>query len=221
MKRQPKSGSKAQRNRKSNTPIKGPRMIEHPDGSREITLDAEMLKTLEKQKLAFRAKFGRDPSGRDPLFFDPDCDVPTPLSDEKLAEARKVMVDAMERTGVPPEIIHAYQRTGRILTEQNKDLVPAKGIEEWNAAVVEYFEWQRMGEDALKAGAHPAIAYAISKTGKLRPDGAQFSEDMTHATASGLDADWLEAANEYVKQHPETSDPTWLKPADPSKDRIH
>ena len=38
---------------------------------------------MRQQLAAFRKKFGRNPLPGEPVFFDPNEDVPTPLTEEK------------------------------------------------------------------------------------------------------------------------------------------
>lgn len=212
MARQPKSGSKSKKK-----PRKAPAKPRSAD-SEEIPLDEMTAALMREQLEAFRAKFGRDPEGDEPVFFDPNCDVPTPLMPEKMEEDT---VRAMETAGISPQIIHAYRRTGRLVTEQNQHLLSAEAIDEWNAAVEEYFEWQEMAEEALRSGAHPAIAYAIGRTGKVMPENVELTPDGTAAIASGEDADWLEALNEYAAKHPETMTGEFLRGRDPGRERLH
>jgi len=54
------------------------------DEKKRIKLDAETVDALEEQMRLFREKFGRDPGPEDPVFFDPDADVPTPLDVDKV-----------------------------------------------------------------------------------------------------------------------------------------
>ena len=49
----------------------------------------EMEATILAQLDLFREKFGREAGPGDPIFFDPDFDVPTPLTDE-VAQAPSV-----------------------------------------------------------------------------------------------------------------------------------
>jgi hypothetical protein len=72
--------------------------------------DDAVERALEEQLRAFRAKFGRDPGPDDPLFFDPDADEPRPLN---RATIEAGMVDAMERAGISPAQIYAFQQTGQ------------------------------------------------------------------------------------------------------------
>jgi hypothetical protein len=43
-----------------------------------VKLSREVHDRLKKQHETFKEKFGREPGPGDPLFFDPDYDVPTP-----------------------------------------------------------------------------------------------------------------------------------------------
>jgi hypothetical protein len=50
---------------------------------------------LLEQRKAFIEKFGREPGPDDPIFFDPDQDVPTPIAPARLeADLDKVLRDA-------------------------------------------------------------------------------------------------------------------------------
>jgi len=212
MGRQPKSGSKSKK--KARKPASKARTSEWED----VPLDDTTAATIEHQLAAFRAKFGRDPEGDEPIFFDPDCDVPAPFMPSKLEEET---VHAMKAAGIHPKFIHAFRRTGRVISEDNLDKLSPEAIDEWNEAIEEYFEWQAMAEEALRSGAQPAIAYAIGKTGKLAPENVELSQDGTHAVANGVDADWLEAFNEYAELHPETVTEEFMGGAVPGTDRVH
>ncbi len=65
---------------------------------REVKLTPELREILSKGRARFIAKFGREPGPSDPVFFDPDKDVPTPLDANKV---RADLVRAMRRAGVP------------------------------------------------------------------------------------------------------------------------
>jgi hypothetical protein len=50
---------------------------------------------LLEQRKAFIDKFGREPGPDDPVIFDPDKDVPTPISDDRLdADLEKALNDS-------------------------------------------------------------------------------------------------------------------------------
>ena len=50
----------------------------------EMVDEEENNLKLIKQHAAFVKKFGREPGPTDPVFFDPHCDIPTPLSDNSM-----------------------------------------------------------------------------------------------------------------------------------------
>jgi hypothetical protein len=121
------------------------------DGKSVRTLDAALAagrlpterEVMEEQHRAFQEKFNRDWQPGDPVFFDPDADQPTPWPEEKLAAG---VLEAMRKAGTPPQIVYAYRKTGLLLAE---GLTPAHlpEWEEWNAAIEEYFELERKGEE--------------------------------------------------------------------------
>jgi len=100
-----------------------------------ISLSPEAREAIERQLEAFRKKFGRDPTDSDPIFFDPDADEPVPLSEEKY---ERMMIEAMAEVGISQAMIFAFKRTGRIVTERNKYLLPAEELREWEEAIAEY-----------------------------------------------------------------------------------
>ena len=67
-------------------------------GNREVKLTPELRGILAEARARFVAKFGREPGPGDPVFFDPDKEVPTPLDPVKL---RADLARAMQRAGVP------------------------------------------------------------------------------------------------------------------------
>ncbi len=50
---------------------------------KEIKLTPKAARAIRQQLRMFKKKFGREPGPNDPLFFDPDFDVPIRLSEEK------------------------------------------------------------------------------------------------------------------------------------------
>ncbi len=102
---------------------------------RTVQLDPTQRELLERQREAFRAKFGRDPGPEDPVFFDPKADQPRPLDDESLVTT---VVEAMKAAGIDPAKIHAYRRTGMLVTSENLGQWSAEDLDEWQAALDEY-----------------------------------------------------------------------------------
>jgi hypothetical protein len=64
---------------------------------RNIKVTPETIAIFQVQLELFRKKFGRDPGPEDPVFFDPRCDMPTPILKSELKESLR---KACEKTGV-------------------------------------------------------------------------------------------------------------------------
>jgi len=104
---------------------------------KRIQIPSELADELRAQMERFRAKFGREPGPTDPVFFDPDADEPRPLNidaafDELAAIAGEV--------GVSPQLIYAMKKTGRMVTENNKQFLTPAELKEWNDAIEEYHQ---------------------------------------------------------------------------------
>jgi hypothetical protein len=110
------------------------------DGNKVIPLSEEAVETLKEANQAFIDKFGREPGPGEPILFDPDFDVPTPFTEEKLTAK---MVDAMRHAGIREVLIYAYEKTGVIVTEQNRHLIDPNDLAEYEAACAE-FERERL-----------------------------------------------------------------------------
>lgn len=103
--------------------------------TRSVPMNAEVHSAIEQQLRAFRDKFGREPGPDDPLFFDPDCDEPTPANpDEYWGE----IVRAMSAAGIEPAKIYASEKTGLFPSRENWHLLSENDRAEWQAAIEEY-----------------------------------------------------------------------------------
>jgi hypothetical protein len=100
---------------------------------RSVPLNQEARSELEgalaKQREKFIAKFGREPGPDDPIFFD--------LDEEAM---RRDTVAAMRAAGIRPALIYAHERTGLLVTSENRHLIPEADLDEWEDAVAEYYE---------------------------------------------------------------------------------
>jgi hypothetical protein len=101
---------------------------------KSIPMSQEMVDLLEEQRRRFIEKHGREPRPNDPVFFD----MPHPEQVEHLT------VQAMKKAGIDPAIIYAYEKTGRIVTEENQRLLSEADLAEWAAAIEEYEAKHRM-----------------------------------------------------------------------------
>src|SRR5215472_4686789 len=108
----------------------------NPTKSRTFPLPPPAVEIARQQIEAFRKKFGRDPGPGDPLFFDPDKDVPTRLD---LRKTDDEIVKALRAAGAPPEVAYAYKKTGLLGDAGMVDNWPADRRKEWENAVDDYF----------------------------------------------------------------------------------
>jgi hypothetical protein len=106
--------------------------------TRRIGMTPEMREAMERQLERFRQKFGRDAGPNDPIFFDPNSDVPKPFTLSQRQEVTEKIVAAMEKAGISPADIYAYRKTGILLTEDNRDKWSQSDIREYEDAYEEY-----------------------------------------------------------------------------------
>jgi hypothetical protein len=99
------------------------------DGSIEksIPLTAEAVQHLQQMKEEFRQKHGRDPGPDDKVFGDLEPEI-----------VEHEMTELMKHVGIRPELIYAFNKTGRMLTEQNKKMLTDAELQEWQGAIDEY-----------------------------------------------------------------------------------
>jgi hypothetical protein len=98
-------------------------------------MSKDVREALLRQKQRFSEKFGRDPEPDDPVFFDENADEPQPISTDRF---EREITDYLIAINVDPALIHAFQVTGRLVTENNLHLLTQEELEEWNAAVEQY-----------------------------------------------------------------------------------
>ena len=215
-KHQDKSGSKSNRDGERSLPLG--RMRERPDGSRVIKLNAEGLDLMIRQRQAFEDKFGRPPGSGDPVFFDPSANTPVPLTREKISAMRREAARAMVEAGILPEVAHAFERTGLLPTEATWDQLSAEERRRWKDAIDHYFAAGAMADEALRAGAHPAIVYAIRKTGTAIPKNLEINGNVA-TVSSDEDEEWLRYMNEFAEIYPELC--TVMEPTTSDTDKVH
>jgi hypothetical protein len=69
------------------------------------------------------------------VFFDPEADTPQPFPRQTYHDGMLKMLRAM---GAAPEIIYAFEKTGRIVTAENMPSLTDAELAEWEHAVDEY-----------------------------------------------------------------------------------
>jgi hypothetical protein len=95
----------------------------------------ELDSAVAVQREKFIANFGREPGFDDPIFFE--------LDEDKL---REDTANAMRAAGVSPALIYAYEETGLIVTQENRNLIPDIELREFDAKVREYHDLH-LGDD--------------------------------------------------------------------------
>ena len=98
--------------------------------SRQVPMNEEMREILAIQRQKWIEKHGSPPGPDDNVFFDMD---PPELVEHKV-------VQALESAQVRPALIYAYKKTGLIVTESNLELIPTADLDEYQAAVNEWYE---------------------------------------------------------------------------------
>ena len=72
-----------------------------------VPMTDRIREAMLEQRKAFVDKFGREPGPGDPVFFDPDKDVPTRIGAERMsADLEKALRDS----GIAPEKVEAFRR---------------------------------------------------------------------------------------------------------------
>jgi hypothetical protein len=106
--------------------------LEDEDGNifKSIPMSGELVDLLQDQRAAFVKNHGREPGPDDPVFQG----MPHP---EHLEHE---MVEAMKLANIDPAKIYAFEKTGRLVTEENQDLLTEADLMEWEAAIDEYEE---------------------------------------------------------------------------------
>lgn len=62
------------------------------------------------------------------------------LSEAQLAKVQASTIEAMRAANVRPALIYAFERTGLIVTRENRQLMSAADLDEWEDAIAEYDE---------------------------------------------------------------------------------
>ncbi len=95
--------------------------------TKDVPMHPEFAATLAEAEQDFIKRHGR-PRGRDELLFD----------EAVVKEGMSYLARGMRETGVDPAYIYAFEKTGLMPTDVNRDLMSTKDVEEFNAAIDEY-----------------------------------------------------------------------------------
>lgn len=115
--------------------------VRNPDGSTtvsgnpETATGREIQAGFEAQVEAFRRKFGRDPGPEDPVFFDPDADDPTMLTEQYMTSMLGIVIARIEETGEDAAFVKAWRDLGYVVTTENQYTFLAAETQAWEDAV--------------------------------------------------------------------------------------
>ena len=70
-------------------------------GYRRVPLNKEMIAILDEQRERFKAKFGREPRGEDPILFDENADTPQPMA---LDEIEREVLEFLAAVNLDPAL---------------------------------------------------------------------------------------------------------------------
>ncbi len=107
--------------------------------SKRIAIHPRLEPLLKEHQTKFQKVFGRKPGHKDPVLFDHWLSG----EDDFWQQAR--MVGRAANT--PEQLIFAWRRTGLIVGEHSRELMPESDFEEWTNAVDEYFAIKEQGYD--------------------------------------------------------------------------
>ena len=102
-----------------------------------VRLTREGVQIVHDLRTRFEEKFGRAPGPGDPVSFTVEADAAGPIDQDRFDAA---MIAAMEAAGVGGGVIHAYRRTGMLVTEHNVKSCSRNDLRRWQAALEEYEE---------------------------------------------------------------------------------
>ena len=139
------------------------------------TIESRKQEILESLREAFEEKFGRPPGPNDPLFFDPNADEPQNLSLEKFD---KDVLEAMKASGVPPQIIYAFKKTGRLLSADLIATYPPESVLEWEAAIDEYFAMEDSPQHSDTRSTPEIDASEIERDDGIAASSATFADAL-------------------------------------------
>lgn len=144
---------------------------------KSIPMSPEVADVLQEQRRKFIEEHGREP-GPDDLLF------PNLPHSEHLEH---IMVEEMKAAGIDPAIIYAFEKTGRLVTEDNQHLLSDDDIVEWDEAIEEY-------EARIQTPEKP-MEYPIGTVALYGPDDKHTTKIaaavIMHATAEPILQRWV------------------------------
>jgi hypothetical protein len=100
-----------------------------------VRMTVDTAARLKSQYRRFEEKFGRPPRPDEPILFDPEADTPQIPS---LTEMARETVAFMQRVGLDPAWIYAYEQTDGLLPRSDGTFLTDQDAQEWYGAVDDY-----------------------------------------------------------------------------------
>src|SRR5688572_25864190 len=88
---------------------------------KSMPMSGEMADIFQEQRRKFIKENGREPCPDEQIFHD----MPHPEHLEHM------MVENTKAAGINPAVIYAFEKTGRLVTEENQDLLSDAELDEW------------------------------------------------------------------------------------------
>ena len=109
---------------------KGFEWVQDEDGTvaKSMPMTEEVHEVFQQLRQAFIDEHGREPEPDELLF--PNMPHPEHLE--------AMMVTDMKAAGIDPAFIHAFEKTGLLVSEKNQHLIPENDLAAWRSAVKEY-----------------------------------------------------------------------------------
>jgi len=106
---------------------------------RRMPLSDELVEMLENHQLDFAKVFGRKTGKHDLVLFDQFL--------TGFDETDEIVEKIAKQVGVREQVVFATRRTGFIVGEHSKKIMPDVDYQEWEDAIDEYFELKESGHD--------------------------------------------------------------------------
>jgi hypothetical protein len=118
---------------------KGFKWTRDSDGAvgKSIPMSDELREIMLDVRDEFKRIFRREPVGDEFVF--PIVYV------QSSSDWNESLMDLMDRADIDPVIRYATMKTRRIVTSENAKFLSQAELDEWNAAVEEYYEWEAAG----------------------------------------------------------------------------
>jgi pSer/pThr/pTyr-binding forkhead associated (FHA) protein len=121
--------------------------------SAEAVVFFDLVDLLERQRQKLRDRFTHVRSSAEAMFPDP----PHPEHLEFL------LVQEMKNAGVQPQYVFAFEKTGLLITEFNRDTIPEEQLARWQDAVTEYEERHACPSEATRYPVGAVTMYGPDK----------------------------------------------------------